>query len=288
VQQESVLAQLDKLLLSVGAMKSGTTWLYRQLEQHPSTNFSLEKEIHYLAYLAGDRSHLNLAYRASRLATARQRAHDRGTALRLAELAWYLDYLLMPRTWGWYSRRFGAVAPGQYCADFSNLTALLDQASWQALVGRVKDLRLIYILRNPLDRIWSQLKSHYRSTGEQQLLSAMEDYAPDAGVPEQDLVRHSLYADNLRRILDVVPRERVHVALYDQIEEDPLGLLRDIERFLQIPSHTYLPAKLGRRINSSEALPRPAWVARHFYPCVTDDLKALAEFNIKVPASWCA
>jgi len=280
------LAQIDKLLLSVGAMKSGTTWLYRQLEQHPAITFSPEKEIHYLAYLAGNRSHLNLAYRAGRLANARQRARDRGTALRPAEYAWYLDYLLMPKTWGWYSRRFGVVAPGQYCADFSNLTALLDQANWQRLTARVKDLRLIYILRHPLDRIWSQLKSHYRASGNQQLLASMAEYAPTPGVPEDELVGHSLYAQNLARILDVVPREQVHVAFYDQIQEDPQALLRDVEGFLQIPQHDYLPAKLGRRINASDTMPRPDWVAQHFYPYLAGDLEALAKFDIAVPAGW--
>ena len=280
------MAQIDKLLLSVGAMKSGTTWLYRQLEQHPSITFSPEKEIHYLAYLAGNRSHLNLAYRAGRLANARQRARGRGVALRPAEYAWYLDYLLMPKTWGWYARRFATVAPGQYCADFSNLSALLDQDNWQRLTERVKDLRLIYILRHPLDRIWSQLKSHYRASGNQQLLASMRGYAADPGVPEDELVSHSLYAQNLARILEVVPREQVHVVFYDQIQEDPEGLLRDVEGFLQIPRHNYLPAKLGRRINASDAMPRPDWVTQHFYPRVAADLKALAKFDISVPVRW--
>lgn len=280
------MAQIDKLLLSVGAMKSGTTWLYRQLEQHPAITFSPEKEIHYLAYRAGNRTHLNRAYRAGRLATARQRARDRGVTLRPAELAWYLDYLLMPRTWGWYTRRFGAVSPDQYCADFSNLSALLDRASWQQLAERVQDLRLIYILRYPLDRIWSQLKSHYRARDELRLLESMVEYQPSAGLAENDLIQHSLYADNLARILDVIPRERVHVTFYDQIQEDPRRLLSDIERFLQIPEIEYLPAKLGRKINSSEAMPRPEWVEQHFGPAINDDLEALVRFDIAVPAQW--
>ena len=267
-------------------MKSGTTWLYRQLEQHPSITFSPEKEIHYLAYRAGHRSHLNRAYRAGRFATARQRASDRGMTLPPAELAWYLDYLLMPRTWGWYARRFGAVAPGQYCADFSNLSALLDRANWRQLAARVKELRLVYILRNPLDRIWSQLKSHYRTGHEQQLLKEMVDYQPTAGLAEDDLIQHSLYGRNLARILDVIPRAHVHVAFYDDIQEEPERLLRDMEDFLQISAHEYLPAKLGRRINSSDSMPRPEWVARHFDPIISDDLETLAQFDVAVPAQW--
>ena len=282
------MAQIQRLLLSVGAMKSGTTWLYRQLEQHPSITFSPEKEIHYLAYLAGDRSHLNLAYRAGRFATARRRASEKGGSLSGEDLAWYLDYLLMPRTWDWYARRFRNVQPGNYCADFSNLSALLDGDSWQRLLERVGDLRLLYILRNPLDRVWSQLKSHFRASGRQQLLTDASHFVADPRMPESELVRHSLYAENLQRIVSVVPRESVHIVLYEQIEQDPEGLLRDVEDFLGIAPHSYLPAKLRRRINSSDDLPRPAWLKTHFAPYFVEDLQALARLGVGVPEAWYA
>lgn len=283
------MAQIQRLLLSVGAMKSGTTWLYRQLEQHPSITFSPEKEIHYLAYLAGSRSHLNLAYRAGRFATARRRARERGEALQPGEIGWYLDYLFMPKTWDWYVRRFGDIEPGSYCADFSNLSALLDRESWRRLTGRVEDLRLIYVLRNPLDRVWSQLKAHYRAVGEpQSVLTDADRYIPDSRLPEEELVSHSLYARNLQSILSEVPRDKVQVVLYDQIERDPGSLLKDIEQFLDIPAHNYQPAKLTRRINSSNDLPQPDWLRDHFSPQFSQDLAALAALDVEVPQAWLA
>lgn len=280
------MAHIERLLLSVGAMKSGTTWLYRQLEQHPSITFSPEKEIHFLAYQAGDRSHLNLAYRAGRFATARRRATERGDTLQTSELGWYLDYLFMPKTWDWYARRFGLVEPGNYCADFSNLSALLDAESWRRLTERVNDLRLIYVLRDPLDRIWSQLKAHFRSCGRQDLLRQSDHCMPDLSLTEQELVDHSLYATNLQRILSVVPRDCVHILFYEQIEQDPEGLLRGLEDFLEIPAHNYLPAKLSRRINSTDATPRPAWVRERFAGYFAQDLKALGEYGLAAPAAW--
>lgn len=277
---------MDKLFLSIGAMKSGTTWLYRQLEQHPNIGFSPEKELHFLAWRAGHRSHLRLKYRLSRLANARTRAAAEGRRLRWVELTWYADYLLMPRTWGWYERRFGDVAEAAYPADFSNLTALLDEADWQSLADRVADLRVVYMLRDPLDRIWSHLKAHYSSPADRKALAAMTRYVPDSRLADRELVSHSQYAANLGRLLACLPRGRVHIVLFDQIERDPLTLLRGIEAFLEIPRHDYLAEKLRRRINASDALPRPPWVREHFFPLIAEDLNRLQQ-QFPVPEDWC-
>ena len=278
---------MDKLFLGVGAMKSGTTWLYRQLEQHPRIHFSPEKELHFLAWRAGHRNNLGLRYRLSRLAAARGRAKARDGGLRGAELRWYLDYLLTPRTWDWYQRRFGSVPGGCYPADFSNLTALLREPDWSRLAASVSDLRVLYVLRDPLDRIWSHLRAHYSSETARQTLARMSRYQPDGRLAEHDLVLHSRYGENLGRMLSVLPRERVRVVFYDQIEREPTRLLREIEQFLDIPSHDYLQEKLGRRINASDSLTRPEWVREHFLPLLADDLEALAGHGIEVPGTWC-
>ena len=39
---------MQRLFLSIGAMKAGTTWLYSLLESHPQIQFTPEKEIHFL------------------------------------------------------------------------------------------------------------------------------------------------------------------------------------------------------------------------------------------------
>lgn len=278
---------MEKLFLSVGAMKSGTTWLYRQLEQHPCIHFSPEKELHYLAWRAGERHHLRLAYRLSRARAARAREKSQGRRQSASDLWWYLDYLLAPRTWRWYERRFGAVSPGIYPADFSNLSALLEESQWRELANRVADLRVTYVLRDPLDRIWSHLKAQYASGLDPQRLAGMTRYTADPRLSEHDLLRHSRYADNLQRLFRVLPRERVHVVFYDQIAAEPTRLLKGIEQFLDIPEHCYMQDKLGRRINASDTFVRPDWVREHFLPQLEQDLARLAGLGIEVPETWC-
>lgn len=278
---------MDKLFLGVGAMKSGTTWLFRQLEQHPQIRFSPEKELHFLAWQAGYRDSLRFTYRASRWAVARQRTRAQGRRQSASETGWYLDYLLAPKGWNWYQRRFGNVPANSYPADFSNLTALLSENDWEKLAARVADLRLVYVLRHPLDRIWSQLRAGCASEEERNQLASASQYIPRSGSSELDLLRHSRYGENLQRIFQSIPRDRVQVILYEQISEQPESLLRDTERFLGIDKHDYLPEKLNRRINASAELARPAWVAEHFLPRLEEDLSTLSGLGIQVPAEWC-
>ena len=115
-----------------------------------------------------------------------------------------------------------------------------------------------------------------------------QQYESTEGLPERELIDHSLYACNLQRILRVVPREHVHIILYEQIDSDPVGVLRDVEAFLGLDPYDYNPAKLQRRINASASLERPAWVKEHFMPLLAQDLRNLQELNVSVPESWCA
>ncbi len=269
-------------------MKSGTTWLYRQLEQHPDICFSPEKEIHYLADAAGCTQNLRFAYRLSRFNAARHRAANAPQSLGFERTRWYLDYLFMPRTWEWYVRRFGRVRDGAYCADFSNLTALLSTDDWAQLLSRVDDIRVLYVLRDPLDRIWSQLKSHYQSGGDQRKALTLETYQQQGEIRDEDLVRHSLYARHLQALLASVEPGKIQLLSYEQIQSDPEGLLRTLETFLGLPHHHYLPEKLHRKINASTNEGRPPWIKEHFYPLIAQDLQALRTMNLGFSEQWCS
>ncbi|MFV8819976.1 sulfotransferase [Haliea sp. E17] len=264
-------------------MKSGTTWLFRQLEQHPGIHFSPEKELHYLADSSGHRGALTFGYRLGRWRNARARSAD---GLSWRDTAWYLDYLLAPRTWGWYERRFSGVANGQYCADFSNLSVLLSRGDWERLLQRVGELRIVYVLRDPLDRIWSHLKFHYHLGGDEAQLEMLA--RATSGTAPQEFLEHSLYAKHLRNMLEVLPREQIHIVYYDDISQRPEQVLRGVEAFLGLPAHDYAPAKLQRRINPSAQLPRPRWVSERFSARIVQDLLDLEGLDIPVPQSWCA
>ena len=63
------MGRMERLFLSIGAMKAGTTWLYSILERHPDIHFTPEKEIHFLAHYYLNKKHLTDKHRLHRART---------------------------------------------------------------------------------------------------------------------------------------------------------------------------------------------------------------------------
>ena len=144
------MERMEKLFLSIGAMKAGTTWLYSLLERHPQIHFTPEKEIHFLAHNYLDKKYLTEDHRRHR---AQTRLHNIGNLRpKRQELirSWYNDqYLNGTPSLAWYQNLFsgGQGRPG-WNADFSNLSALIQTKGWKSLRSEVSGtIKAFYILR---------------------------------------------------------------------------------------------------------------------------------------------
>src|SRR5690606_18597197 len=121
--------------LIIGAQKAGTTTLFRDLETHPQIAFSYHKEPHSLCY----------------------------------------DQVLTPRGQRRYSDYFVHIKPGQICGEAS--TGYTRFPQFQGVAERAlrvlgPDLRLIYIVRNPVDRVVSH---HHHSVSEKGMPASVDD-----------------------------------------------------------------------------------------------------------------
>lgn len=159
------MAGAATVMLGVGATKSGTSWLYRYLADHPACHFRTIKELHYfdglekggLAAQADDRRREADAIQA-RIDAGRQ---GKGAATRLADRRdWirvldkgredpgaYLEYLDG-------GRRDEAVV-----GEVTPAYALLPEARLRrmaAMGGR--DVRFVYLMRDPVARLWSHVR----------------------------------------------------------------------------------------------------------------------------------
>lgn len=279
----------NKLYLNVGAMKAGTTWLYRQLEQHPDIIFSPEKELHYLSYRDGNQRILNQDYKRKRFENALLRFKGDKTASDYQQLMqWYESYLDTLMDDNWYRQRFPTqLASTQYCADFSNLSCLITQATWQAILAMANEVKVSYVLRNPYERMWSHFKFHYqmqqRSIGNVHELTEADFITFDKA---SRLLLHSSYSQPIMTMQNYLPSESIKLINYDDIQLRPNALLSSIEDFLGIAHHNYLPEKIKRKINATESLPIPESFYKVFSNAVIEELDALGSLGFEVPKSW--
>lgn len=205
--------------LVIGAMKAGTTSLYSYLNVHPEVFMSETKELHYFV------AEKNLR-----------------------------------RGRGWYERQFSkagaAIAVGEASTDYTKYP--LFRGVPARIATLVPGVRLIYVLRNPLERI----RSHYlhdvargkerRRIGE--AVSGNEHYlAP------------SRYALQVEEYLEHFPREQLLLVTSEDLRNDRRAIMRRVHDFIGVDRDWSTPVQ-DREFNatSRKTVPSlPFRAARH-------------------------
>lgn len=202
--------------LIIGAPRSGTTHLYRGLRQHPAVFMSDFKEPMFFAY--EDKPGPGII-------------SDRGEYQALFEGA--ERYLAVGEASTLYL--FSEVAPEHIYRD-------------------IPQARLIAILRNPVDRAFSQytfqrfLQTEPCETFEEALQA--EDSRVMANASPFLLYRRvGLYGTQIPRYLDRFSREQMLFVLQDDLDRDPARVFHDIFDFIGVDP-TFLP-DLRHRTNAS-------------------------------------
>jgi hypothetical protein len=152
--------------LCIGAQKGGTRWLYDQLQLHPDFWMPPVKELHYFDRRAPSSASVNLGRRAQE---SLKRTNRRQEKLALRPLDQrdidFLDaYVHMP--W-WrtdldaYARLFalkGDLLSGDITPDYSTLS----ERQIARIMGRFPKAKVVFIARDPVERVWSHLTMHMR------------------------------------------------------------------------------------------------------------------------------
>lgn len=224
----------------IGAPKAGTTLVHQRLSAHPDVFLSPIKEPnHYCTDI--DPSTFSAAFRANTDLDA-----DRYFAQRpLAD------------------RQIGFVRdPRQYAALFEEASGhrVIGECSTSYLwsseaAGRVAAehpaARILVVLRNPVDRLHSHwLMARKYGFTQLPLLAAVEkDMAhPDPGWGRSELfVEAGLYADGLKRWLDLFPSDRVRVLLTGQLSKEETWT--DLARWLDLDG--LVPAAQEEQVNAA-------------------------------------
>ena len=237
----------------VGAPKAGTTSLYHYLDQHPAIYMSPVKEPNHFAS----------EIRLEGFAEAQQERVRHG----MEETRAYLGGVMR-------EKRFGAVgldwndylklfrnADGEKALGEASVCYLWSQSAARNIFARVPEAKIVMILRDPAERAFSQYMQWTSKGGMRDtFLEACEKSIANAGGkfrPMSPFLEMGLYANQVRRYLDLFPRENIHIAFYEDYERNPKGILADLLRFLGVDetfrpdmSRRYLVGNGGGRVMS--------------------------------------
>jgi hypothetical protein len=199
--------------LIIGAPKAGTTALHAALGTHPQLFLSPVKEP----------KHFLCDGRPPRPQPGPGDAHS-------------------AQEWIWRSEDYEALfdaAPPSALRGESTPFYLYDRAAQVRLARAVPEARLIVVVRDPVDRAYSNW-THLWSDGLEPIgdflsACAAEDERVDAGwAPIWHYLRLGRYGEQLADLFDVFAREQVHVLRYRDVVESPQASLDTICRFLGV------------------------------------------------------
>jgi Sulfotransferase family len=255
------------MLFGIGANKAGSSWLYRYLDGHPQARMPRLKELHFFDALAFGRQGVERdrieglrAAAAHRLGSAEGARAD---ALRaeIAELDGWRAALGEGTDAAYRNFLLTRAGDARLVGDITPAYALLPEALLARMQALFRRPRFIYVLRDPLDRLWSNLRMNATrlATGAEALryaaLRLFDEWAAGGADPVR---RRSDYAGTLARLATAIQPENLRVMFYETLFTD--RAIEGLCRFLGLVPH---PANFARLVHAGVAVPLdPARAAR--------------------------
>jgi hypothetical protein len=260
----------ENFILCFGAQRAGTTWLSEQLRRHPGTSFPPRKELRFLDALY---VHEFAEIQRERLKEFRKRLwHSLGETPSLSspalsrELRWNARYALTARedyTDDWYRGLFAECDPDKLTGDFSPDYSLLPDAGVEHLHRLVPRARLVFLLRNPVERTWSGATYPLRHLSG---LTAEEQTEATRRIARTSLQRQfSDYRAILERFWKKFDRSSVCTVFHDDINLDPMRLLRSVCNHVGLDFHERYFDSVDRSVNRSPVVPRDEALIRDLH-----------------------
>lgn len=283
------------VMFCVGATKSGTSWLYRHLAGHPDCHFRTIKELHYFDHVENGtvrralrQARQSVSTLAARMARAGAERRD-GIARQLADLRDWVAVLARPAPdAAAYLGYLSAGARGTHVVgDVTPAYALLPESRLFALAALAPDTRFVYLMRDPVERLWSHVRMaavrRGRETDHTAASCAIMErvIAGDPGRPFAGIAARGDYAGALARLDRTVAPARLLPMFTEDMLTRP-GIER-LWSFLGIGPHAAdfgQPAFRGR----DAALPDSLWhKARGF---LAAQYRAMADRFGRLPEAW--
>ena len=199
----------QSLIFCVGATRAGTSWLHDYLRGHPECYFRAQKELHYFDGLYANGQRQGMARKLDQL-----KAGERTDRIELviSDLESWLALFKGPLDDADYLDfvGFGRVN-ARLVGDFTPAYGLLSEDALAHMAGLCDDVKFIYLMRDPVERLWSNINMSAESE------EAVDEFMSDDSGP---LARRSDYKSTLEKLRNVVPEGRLHVEYFERLFTD--------------------------------------------------------------------
>ncbi len=238
-----------RFLLGVGCQKGGTTWLYDYLSGSPQFVPGFTKEFHVfsVADFPEDDFMRNRVVQLAQQALTNYAEGNGGRAHHLQRLAMVLDQDVYYDYFAMLLRRSDAVLSADVTPDYSRLSASRLRGIRSAFAERGVAARACFVLRDPVERTWSQLRMRRQRHPEWQVAQIDEEEALLRMVSTDVYDRRSRYGETISALDDAFPEDEVFYAFYEELFSES-----EVARLCEMVGIEAHPPRLDVRANASE------------------------------------
>jgi hypothetical protein len=277
---------IERYFACIGSQKAGTTWLARVLAEHDEVFVTPVKEIHYFDHIAGLTEHLSPRKMRSRYRKYLQRMCWQWHKWRVnwAQRDWYRAYMGAELDDDWYASLFAERGGKKVAGEVTPEYAIIGEAGLRHLKKLAPNARIIFIMRNPVTRAWSQLLHVCRA----RKLNADSLSVPEfLAMTEED--RFEALADYIR-VLDaldaVFEADQVLLEFYEDIHADRMAALKRICMFLGVGFDPQSFRGAEKRFNPSQTTLMSDELRKNLGLKYSAMVRKVEARLGRVPASW--
>jgi hypothetical protein len=267
VSRDADLSYFPDFLI-VGPQRTGTTWLHAHLRYHPEIMLSEPKELFFFSSLKNPDS-------------PRYRSNDLSSYLRFFhEPLWRVLLRHAISLWR-YHERYRPQVRGEATASY----AALDPEIIREIAALKPDIKVILMIRNPIDRAWSHAKKDLVRNRDRKFdaVSAVEFERFFRDPYQRQCAR---YVENIDSWSASLQPGHLLVGLFDDVQRRPEALLLEVMRFLGVTAdRRYISEEVRERINPTESSKIPEAYRRLLEELLRDDVRNLRE---RFGLSWAA
>lgn len=275
-----------RLLLCPGAAYAGPRWVARMLAEHPDVFVPPLPDLHYLDHRLGLSQHLSDAKRRSRRRRYVQRVLTQwGRSAELGpQWGWYRHYARGPVDDAWYAKVLDPDGRGRVAVDITPDYVLAGRDGMAALAAAVPGARVVYLMRNPVTRMWTHMLHTSRDRGRDAAREPLE--ALVALAEEPWLAAHADYGRALDNLEAAFGASHVLAMFTEELMEDRAGHLERICALLDIPFHEQMFPELARRAVRSDDIAVPDAIRAHLRRSLQPTVEAVRQRLGRIPQGW--
>ena len=255
--------------LIVGPQRTGTTWLSYNLRFHPQIMVTVPKEIFFFNRL-NEPDH---------------------PYFQSDKLDWYLNFFQeSPTSEAWNRKRlyslmhfdepYSPIMRGEATASY----ATLDERVVREIALLNPQVRIVFIIRNPIDRAWSHAKMDFTQNRGRRIEDiTKKEFEKFFNRPHQR--KCAQYTQNIDRWLSCIGKSSVFIGCFDDLQNRPVRFLLDVMTFLGVRSDKrYIHPGVNKVLNATSPIQIPPDYREMLKSLLREDMRNLEErFGVRWP-----